>query len=134
MFFRKKKDKNEGRGNIKLYDPKEIYVLTTEIISDYDDGSGVGPRCTTQYFLATKEKEKFYELFSKVEIENPDNSTPGFTFMKFNEPMIKKVESLNKYVVNQNKKLKAKELFYFLNMLNVRLEVLGNTEETEEDE
>lgn len=131
MFFRKKKDKNKERENIKLYDPKEIYLLTTEIISDCDNGSGAGPTCITQYFLATKENEKFYELFSKVEIKYADTSTPGFTCGTFNTPMIEKVEELKKYAVNPNKQLTVEELFYFLNMLNAKSKVLEYPEEEE---
>jgi len=126
--------KKKGRENIKLYDPKKIYLLTTEIISDSDDGSDAVSRSITHYFLATKEKGKFYELFSKVEIKYPDNMAPGFTFRKFNRPMIKEVESLKKNVVNPNKKLSAKDLFYFLNMLNAKPKVLEFPDETKEDE
>ena len=67
MLFSKKRYKNkEERKDLKIYNPKEIYVLTTDIVSDCDDGSGAGPRSITQYYLATKEEEKFYELISKV--------------------------------------------------------------------
>ena len=95
MLLSKKRNKNkEERQDLKLYDSKQIYLLTTEIVSNCNDGSGVGPRSIIQYYLATKEEEKFYELFSKVEIKYADNSTPGFTFGSFNTPMIKKVENL----------------------------------------
>ena len=119
MFFKKK-----GRKDLKVYDPKEIYVITTEIISECNDASGGGPRCTTQYYLATKEDGRFYELFSKVEIKYADNSTPGFTCMTFNISIIKEVEDFKDYVVNKNTKMTDEELFYFLNMLNARPKVL----------
>ena len=83
--------------------------------------------------MTTTEKGKFYELFSKVEIEYPDNMTPGVTFGKFNTPMIKEVESLKKNVVNPNKKLSAEDLFYFLNMSNAKPKALEYPEETKED-
>ena len=125
MKFLKKRNKNKkSRQDLKIYNPKEIYVLTTDIVSDCDDGSGAGPRSITQYYLATKEEEKFYELFSKVEIKYADNSTPGFTFGNFNTPMIKKVEKFEKYVANPNAKLTAKDLFYFLTMVNTNGKVL----------
>lgn len=114
----------KGRQDLKLYNPKRIYLLTTEIVSNCDDGSGAGPRSITQHYLATKEEEKFYELFSKVEIKYADNSTPGFTFGNFNTPMIKKVEKFEKYVANPNAKLTAKDLFYFLTMVNTNGKVL----------
>ena len=125
MKFLKKRNKNKkSRQDLKIYNPKEIYVLTTDIVSDCDDGSGAGPRSITQYYLATKKEEKFYELFSKVEIKYADNSTPGFTFGNFNTPMIKKVEKLEEYVKDLNAKLTAEDLFYFLTMLNGSKKVL----------
>lgn len=123
-FFKKRNKNKENRQEPKLYNPKQIYLLTTEIVSNCDDGSGAGPRSITQYYLATKEEEKFYELFSKVEIKYADNSTPGFTFGNFNTPMIKKVEKFEKYVANPNAKLTAKDLFYFLTMVNTNGKVL----------
>ena len=132
MLFSKKRYKNkEERKDLKIYNPKEIYVLTTDIVSDCDDGSGAGPRSITQYYLATKEEEKFYELFSKVEIEYADNSTPGFTFGSFNTPMIKKVEKLEKYVKDPNIKLTAEQLFYFITEINTDEMILRDLEENE---
>lgn len=123
-FFGKRNKNKKSRQDLKLYNPKQIYVLTTEIVSNCDDGSGAGTRSITQYYLATKEEEKFYELFSKVEIKYADNSTPGFTFGSFNTPMIKKVEKFKEYVTNPNAKLTAEDLFYFLTMLNASKKVL----------
>lgn len=130
-LFQKKKveEKEVQRDDLAIYDPKDIYLLTTQITSDYNDGSGAGPICVTQYYLATKENEKYYELFSKVEITYEDNSTPGFTFGEFNTPMIELVEKLEKYVKDPNKKLSAKELFYFITMKNTELIISGDLEE-----
>lgn len=130
-FFEKRNKNKESRQDLKIYNPKQIYLLTTEIVSNCDDGSGAGPRSITQYYLATKEEEKFYELFSKVEIKYADNSTPGFTFGSFNTPMIKKVEKLEEYVTDPNIKLTAKELFYFITETNTTEIVLGYAKEDE---
>ena len=121
----------KDRQDLKIYNPKQIYLLITEIVSNCDDGSGAGPRSITQYYLATKKEEKFYELFSKVEIKYADNSTPGFTFGSFNTPMIKKVEKLEEYVTDSNIKLTAEELFYFITETNTTEIVLGYTKENE---
>lgn len=123
-FFEKRNKNKESRQEPKLYNPKKIYLLTTEIVLNCDDESGAGPRSITQYYLATKEEEKFYELFSKVEIKYADNSTPGFTFGSFNTPMIKKVEKFKEYVTNPNAKLTVEDLFYLLTMLNASKKVL----------
>lgn len=132
MLFSKERNKNkEERQDLKLYDPKQIYVLTTDIVSAYNDGSGAGPRCIVQYYLATKEEEKFYELFSKVEIKYVDNFTPGFTFKSFSTPMIKKVEKLEEYVKDPNIKMTAKELFYFITEKNTDEIILKDAEENE---
>lgn len=116
MLFGKKRNKDkDGR---QLYNPKKIYLLTTKIISNCDDGSGAGPRSITQYYLATKEKEKFYELFSKVEIKYADDSTPSYEFRNFNTPTIKEVKKLEEYVKYPHIYLTAEELFYFITEIN----------------
>jgi len=116
MLFSSKNKK--GRQDLKLYNPKETYLLTTHIISDYNDESGAGPISVTQYFLATKKEGKFYELFSKVEIKYEDNSISDFIFKSFNEPIIKKAEKLEKYVKDPDTNLTAEELFHFITMKN----------------
>lgn len=133
-IFNKKKCKNKDREFLELYDPKEIYLLTTEIISDCNDGSGAGPRCVTQKYLATKKGEKFYEFFSKVEIKYEDNSVQGFSFREFNVPMINKVEQLKEYVKGSNVWLTEEQLFYFITKENTDMRVLENCVKMEEND
>lgn len=97
--------------NLKKYNPKKIYLLTTRILSDYDDRRGAGPKKSiTQYYLAKKKGKEFYELFSKVKIEQKVKS--------FNKPIIEKIEFMVEYVKDPNKKLSAEELFYYITKLN----------------
>lgn len=97
----------------RLYEPERVYVLTTEIISDHNDGSGAGPIASIQqYYLATKEQDKFYELFSKVELTKEK---------KFNIPYITKVESILKYVEDTEQILTSDELFEFVAKKNMEL-------------
>lgn len=97
----------------RLYEPERVYVLTTEIISDHNDGSGSGPIASIQqYYLATKEQDKFYELFSKVELTKEK---------KFNIPYITKVESILKYVEDTEQILTSDELFEFVAKKNMEL-------------
>lgn len=125
-IFDKKKTNNKDHEYSELYDPNKIYLVTTEIISDCDDGSGLGPRCVTQKYLATKNDGKFYEIFSKVEIKYEDNSIPGFSFGEFNIPIIKEVEQLKYHVKNPNVWLTQKQLFYFITKENTDMRILEN--------
>ena len=122
MFFWKN-NQNNKRDNLKKYNPKEIYLLTTDIISSY--GTGDGPMCFTQCYLATKENKKFYELFSRVEITYEG---------RFDIPFIKKVEKFEKYVKDPNIKLTAEELFYFINRTNAANRVQEHSVEENNDE
>lgn len=119
MVFKKTKSKAKKQENksrvyyTRLYEPERIYVLTTEVISDYDDGFGAGPMASIQqYYLATKEQDKFYELFSKVELTKEK---------KFNIPYITKVESITKYVEDVEQMLTSEELFEFVVKRNMEL-------------
>lgn len=117
MLFKKTKaKKQENKSRVyytRLYEPERIYVLTTKVIPDYDDGSGAGPMASIQqYYLATKEQDKFYELFSKVELTKEK---------KFNIPHITKVESITKYVQDAEQMLTSEELFEFVVKKNMEL-------------
>lgn len=121
----------EGR-----YNPKDIFLLTTEIISSYNDGSGLGPRIITEYYLATKKDEDFYELFSKVKIEKEeDTQGKGICCQQFNTPYIVKVEPLIDYVKNPDKMLTEELLFGFITEANTdnRIEDLAKRDEYEEE-
>ena len=91
----------------------EVYVLKTYIVSNINDGTGAGPRCITCYFLAKKEKEKYFELFSNVEIKKESSY--------FNAPVIEEVKPLTDYISDEYKKkaMESKLLFDFLLNLNM---------------
>lgn len=111
MLFAKK-NKTES-GVPKKYHIEEVYVLKTYIVSDINDGTGAGPRCITCYFLAKEEEEKYFELFSNVEIKKESSY--------FNEPVIEEVKPLTDYISNEYKErtTKSKLLFDFLLHLNM---------------
>lgn len=97
----------------KKYNIDEVYVLKTYIVSDINDGTGAGPRCITCYFLAKKEEEKYFELFSNVEIKKESSY--------FNEPVIEEVKPLTDYINDKYKRrtMESKLLFDFLLNLNM---------------
>lgn len=102
------------RLNLNKEEVGKIYLLTTSIISNYNDGSGLGPRVVTRYFLAKENKGKYYELFSNVLIKEKE-ANGGY----FNTPCIEKIEPLTKYMKNPGKKtMEKKLLFDFLLELN----------------
>ena len=49
MAFFRRKWKGTIETNVKVSD---IYVVTSIIISNHNDGTGAGPMCVTMYFLA----------------------------------------------------------------------------------
>lgn len=129
----KKQKKHQNQKEIK-YNPKDIFLLTTEIISSYNDGSGLGPRIITEYYLATKKDEDFYELFSKVKIEKEeDTHSQGFCCRNFDTPYIVKVEPLTDYVKDPDKKLTADLLFGFITEANTDIRIKDLTETDDDD-
>lgn len=132
-IFNKKKRKKDNREFLELYSPKEIYVLTTKILSECHTESGSKPISVTQKYLATKKDGKFYEFFSKVEIKSKDTSVPGFSFREFNVPMIEKVEFLKDYANDPNTLLTEEQLFYFITKVNADMRVLEYCEKVEEE-
>lgn len=105
-------------GKIMLFAKKnkieEVYVLKTNIVSNSDDGVGLGPRRRiTCYFLAKKKKEKYFELFSNVEIKKE--------LSRFNVPVIEEVKPLTDYISDKYKArtMESKLLFDFLLHLNM---------------
>ena len=115
----KNKKGEQKEQKLKEYNPKAIFLLTTEIISSYNDGSGLGPRIITQFYLATKKDEDFYELFSKVKIKKEEDTySEEFGSKNFNTPYITQVEPLTDYVKDPNKMLTADLLFGFITKLN----------------
>lgn len=98
----------------KKYNVHKIYVLKTNIVSNSDDGVGLGPRRRIKcYFLAKKKKEKYFELFSNVEIKKE--------LSRFNAPVIEEVKPLTDYINDKYKRktMESKLLFDFLLNLNM---------------
>lgn len=109
MFARKQGKKRTSQ----LYNVEDVYVLKTYIVSNINDGTGLGPRCITCYFLAKKEEDKYFELFSNVEIKKEGEY--------FNTPVIEEVKPLTDYISDTCKKrcMDSKLLFNFLLQLNM---------------
>lgn len=109
MFARKQGKKRTSQ----LYNVEDVYVLKTYIVSNINDETGLGPRCITCYFLAKKEEEKYFELFSNVEIKKESSY--------FNEPVIEEVKPLTYYINDKYKRrtMESKLLFDFLLNLNM---------------
>ena len=109
MFARKQGKKRTSQ----LYTVEDVYVLKTYIVSNINDGTGLGPRCITCYFLAKKEEEKYFELFSNLEIKKE--------LSYFNEPVIEEVKPLTDYINDKYKRrtMESKLLFDFLLNLNM---------------
>lgn len=118
-IFKKKVGKEIGkkeRQELEIFDINDIYVLTTSIVSSYNDGNGNGPIYITKKYLAEKEDENFYELFSGVKFSNSTS---------FDVPKIEKVEHLTDFVILKGTytKLSAKVLFYLITQWNTGDEV-----------
>ena len=111
MLFAKK-NKNESEVP-KKYNIDEVYVLKTYILSTIYEGTDQELRCITCYFLAKKEKEKYFELFSNVEIKED---------LTYNSPIIEEVKPLTDYYISdeyKEKTVESKLLFDFLLNLNM---------------
>ena len=108
----------------------EVYVLTTEIISSHDDGSGWGPQCVTLYYLGTKKHGIYYELFSGKRLTEEKNTHFEDLISKsFN---ITKVEMLTEYLRDQTMKtIKLELLFDFITDMNVTEIIKERSKENE---
>ncbi len=105
----------------KRYNPKKFFLVTTEIISGYNNGSGARPlKSITQYYLATKKGEEFYELFFKVKLQKKNSSKVGSRFLQFDIPFITRVEPMTDYVKNEKEKITLEDLFYFITDMNIK--------------
>lgn len=102
--------KKEREEKLKVED---IFVVKAELLSNYNDGSGVGPMHVTQYFLAEIKDEQICELFSGtvLEEENEDKH--------FNTYYVIKSKPLKIFLKNaETIKVNKTELFNFINNLN----------------
>lgn len=95
----------------KVYNCSDVYVLLVTSASNINDGSGCGPRCFDFYLVGTKVEDKYYELFSGVELKT--------SCSYFNKPYIKEVKPLKDYLTNPKpSKIDGQLLFDFLSKLN----------------
>lgn len=114
--FMNKFRSSENKSN--LIDTKDVFLLTTYVVSSYDDGSHDGPKMVKVLFYATKGENAYYELFSGMEIKPFDVEHP---IECFDKAFMKKAEPLAKYLRNPNDSMmKASELMEFLTLLNTQ--------------
>ena len=113
MAFKKRKRKGTVDANVKVAD---VYVITSMIISSYNDGTGCGHMFVTMYFLARREDGEYYELFSGKKIEKDNRPKDGFLVQNFDTP---------------KSTIDIQCLFDFITNMNV-LNTLGAFEETED--
>ena len=107
-----------GEDKSNLIDTKDVFLLTTYVVSSYDDGSHNGPKMVKVLFYAKKGENAYYELFSGMEIEPFDVEHP---IECFDKAFMKKAEPLSKYLRNpENSIMKASELMEFLTILNTQ--------------
>ena len=107
-----------GEDKSNLIDTKDVFLLTTYVVSSYDDGSHNGPKMVKVLFYAKKGENAYYELFSGMEIEPFDVEHPIDCFDK---AFMKKAEPLSKYLRKpKNSMMKASELMEFLTLLNTQ--------------
>ena len=125
-FFNKRK--GTSTGIVKVEDVK---VATITIISSYDDGSGVIPRCVKCYFLVREENGKYHEIFSDKQFEKEsDTHHDGDASQNFDIPYIQKLEPLAEYLRNPNEKvIELQLLFNFILDMNVQ-EILKSFDES----
>ena len=112
FFNFKKKQKGTINSKVKVDD---IYVISSLIISSYDDGTDDGPYTVTMYFLAKCINNEYYELFSgkKLEKESQNDSSTK----SLDTPYVLKAEPLKNYL-NTNK-IDIQSLFDFITLFNV---------------
>lgn len=101
-----------------LIDTKDVFLLTTYVVSSYDDGSHDGPETVRLLYYAKKDNNTYYELFSGMEIKPFDVQHP---IECFDKAFMKKAEPLAKYLRNPTDSLmQASELMEFLTILNTQ--------------
>ena len=107
-----------SENNTNLIDTKNVFLLTTHLVSSYDDGSHDGPKMVQVLFLTTKGEDAYYEVFSGMKIEPYDMQHP---IECFDKAYMKKAEPLSKYLRNpEDSLMQASELMEFLTILNTQ--------------
>lgn len=129
-----KANKSEGV-DLREIECNEVYVLTTQVISNHYNGSGYGPQCVTFYYLGIKKENSYYELFSgKKLIEEKDTHSAGCSSKKFNVPYITEVEKFTEYLRDKTMKtIELRLLFDFITEMNVN-EIVEARSDEEDDE
>ena len=131
MAFFSRKRKGTINANVKVAD---VYVVTSMIISSYNDGTVGGPMCVTMYFLAKCEGGEYYELFSGKKLEKEKQPENGILSQTLDTPYVKKAEPLTQYLRNPNKlTIDIQSLFDFITDMNV-LGKLGAFSDEENEE
>ena len=115
------KRKSNNRSTNVEFNCTDVYILTTTILSSYNDGMGCGPRSVKWYFLSTKRENEYYELFSDKKFEKESRTT-------FDEPLIEKIEPLKDYLKDKNQKtINIQSLFEFITLMNVKATIANST-------
>lgn len=105
-----KKERKET-SKVKVAD---IFVIKTNLISSYNDGSGAGPSCVTQYFLAKIKNEEICELFSGTVLEKENKNKNMDTYY------VEQSKPLKQFLKNKKiDEVDTEELFNFINNMNV---------------
>lgn len=131
-FFNRKKPSKSS--NVLV---NEVYVCKVTIISNYDNGSGLGPLCVDFYLLTKLENDEHHELFSgkKLEMEK-DCHQDGFTFKNFNTIYIEGAKPLSEYLIDASiTSVDSQSLFDFIVNHNVLmyLDSLDEKEDSDSD-
>ena len=134
IFKKNKKERKVKENEIVRCD--DVYVLTTEVVSNYNDGSDSGPQFVTLYYLGTKKEDQYYELFSGRKLRKEEDSKSECCVCKaFNKQYITKVEPLKEYLNNKERETIGLELLFdFITDMNVTEIVSQRSSDAQDDE
>lgn len=113
----------------KVYNCADVYVLLVASVSKISAGPCCSPRQVNFYLVGTKIEDKYYELFSGVELKTSPSD--------FNTPFIKEIEPLKEYLTDPElSEIDGQLLFGFLVELNTDtiMSMLIDKEDEDEDE
>ena len=135
IFKKNKKERKVKENETRVVRCDDVYVLTTEVVYAYNDGSGSGPHVTL-YYLGTKKEDQYYELFSGRKLKKEEDSKSECCVCKaFNKQYITKVEPLKEYLNNKERETIGLELLFdFITDMNVTEIVSQRSSDTQDDE
>ena len=113
----------------KVYNCADVYVLLVTSVSNISAGPSCSPRQVNFYLVGTKVEDKYYELFSGVELKTSPSD--------FNTPFIKEIEPLKEYLADPElSEVDGQLLFGFLVALNTDtiMSMLIDNEDDDKDE